>query len=54
MVGLLDSKMLFPIHSGFAHTDNVAKIYLHVAFKEAHAGKDVSIATQVDYASIFN
>lgn len=54
MVGLLGGELPFPIHGGFAHIDDVAEIHLRVALEEAYAGKDVGIATQVDYASIFD
>lgn len=54
MVGLLGGELPFPIHGGFAHIDDVAEIHLRVALEEAYAGKDVGIATKVDYASIFD
>lgn len=54
MVGLLGGELPFPIHGGFAHIDDVAEIHLRVALEEAYAGKDVGVATKVDYASIFD
>lgn len=54
MVGLLGGELPFPIHGGFAHIDDVAEIHLRVALEEAYAGKDVGIATKVDYTSIFD
>ncbi|KAL2282870.1 hypothetical protein FJTKL_10255 [Diaporthe vaccinii] len=54
VVGLLGGELPFPIHGGFAHIDDVAEIHLRVALEEAYAGKDVGIATKVDYASIFD
>lgn len=54
MVGLLGGELPFPIHGGFAHIDDVAEIHLRVALNEAYAGKDVGVATKVDYATIFD
>ncbi|KAG8159439.1 hypothetical protein KVR01_011100 [Diaporthe batatas] len=54
MVGLLGGELPFPIHGGFAHIDDVAEIHVRVALDEAYAGKDVGIATKVDYATIFD
>lgn len=54
MVGLVGGKLPFPIHGGFAHIDDVAEIHLRLALGESYAGKDVGIATKVDYTSIFD
>lgn len=54
MVGLLGGQLPFPIHGAFAHIDDVAEAHLRVALDEACAGKDVGIATKVDYSSIFD
>lgn len=54
MVGLLGGELPFPIHGGFAHIDDVADIHMRVALDETYAGKDVGIATKVDYASVFD
>lgn len=54
MVGLLGGELPVPIHGGFAHIDDVAEIHLRVSLEERYTGKDVGIATRVDYASIFD
>jgi hypothetical protein len=56
MVGLLGGELPFPIHGGFAHIDDVADIHIRVALDKdkAYAGKDIGIATKVDYASVFD
>jgi nucleoside-diphosphate-sugar epimerase len=54
MVGLVGGALPFPIHGGFAHIDDVAEVHLRVALDESYAGRDVGIATKVDYASTFD
>lgn len=54
IVSLLGSKLPFPIHSSFAHINNIAKIHLCIALKEAYTSKDISIMIKVNYASIFD
>ncbi|KAL1861695.1 hypothetical protein Daus18300_008663 [Diaporthe australafricana] len=54
MVGLLGGELPFPIHGGFAHVEDVAQVHLRVALEGAYAGKDVGIASKVDYGTIFD
>lgn len=53
VMGMLGAELPFPIHGGYAHVDDVAEVHLRVALDDEFAGKDVGIATPVDYSSIF-
>lgn len=54
ILGMLGGELPFPIHGSFAHVGDVAETHLRVALDDKLAGKDVGIATKVDYASIFD
>lgn len=53
MMGLVGAELPFPIHGGYAHVDDVAELHLRVALDDELAGRDVGIATPVDYSCIF-
>lgn len=53
MMGMLGAALPFPIHGGYAHIDDVAEVHLRVALDDEYAGRDVGIASPVEYSSIF-
>ncbi|KAJ4397643.1 hypothetical protein N0V93_001876 [Gnomoniopsis smithogilvyi] len=52
MLGFLGGELPFPVHGAFAHIDDVAEVYLRLAF-ESNAGA-IGLATKIDYASVFD
>lgn len=48
MLGMVGAELPFPIHSGFAHIDDVADVHLRVAFldPEAEGPKDFGVASK--------
>lgn len=54
MMALVGAEVPFPIHGGYAHVDDVAELHLRVALEDKLAGKDIGIATKVDYSSLFD
>ncbi|KAI4861049.1 putative cinnamoyl-CoA reductase [Hypoxylon rubiginosum] len=56
VVGMLGGELPMPIHGSFAHIDDVADAHLRVALlnPETEGPTDFGIATEVDYATIFD